>query len=201
MRAINLPLRHYEGFMADSSRWERFRFRPDDVVISTPAKCGTTWMQTIVGMLLLDRTDLGAPISTISPWLDMQIRTEDEGFATLEAQDHRRFIKTHTPLDGVPLVGGVTYVVLVRHPLDVALSDRDHAENAHDERAVQLRTAAAGEGSRRAAAPAGDRPREVRRHAAPPSLRTTQPRSCGGSSITTNARAAVVPTGSRTTAT
>ena len=145
MRAINLPLRHYEGFMADSSRWERFRFRPDDVVISTPAKCGTTWMQTIVGMLLLDRTDLGAPISTISPWLDMQIRTEDEVFATLEAQDHRRFIKTHTPLDGVPLVDGVTYVVLVRHPLDVALSDRDHAENAHDERAVQLRTAAAGE--------------------------------------------------------
>ena len=156
MRAINLPLRHYEGFMADSSRWERLRFRPDDVVISTPAKCGTTWMQTIVGMLLLDRTDLGAPISTISPWLDMQIRTEDEVFATLEAQDHRRFIKTHTPLDGVPLVDGVTYVVLVRHPLDVALSDRDHAENAHDERAVQLRTAAAGEAPRRTADPPDD---------------------------------------------
>src|SRR3954454_5442297 len=46
-----------------------------------------------------------------------------------------------------------------------------------------------------------ERPRQVRRLAAPPSLRTTQPRSCGGSSITTNARAAVVPTGSRTTAT
>ena len=65
MQAINLPLRHYEGFMADSSRWERFRFRPDDVVISTPAKCGTTWMQTIVGMVLLDRVDLGAPMGTL----------------------------------------------------------------------------------------------------------------------------------------
>src|SRR5262245_65757738 len=100
MQATNPPLRHYEGFMADSSRWERFRFRPDDVVISTPAKCGTTWMQTIVGMLLLDRVDLGAPISAFSPWLDMQIRTEDEVFAMLDAQEHRRFIKTHTPLDG-----------------------------------------------------------------------------------------------------
>ena len=58
---VQPALRHYEGFFADSSRWERFTFRPGDVVISTPSKCGTTWMQTIVGMLLLDRTELGAP--------------------------------------------------------------------------------------------------------------------------------------------
>ena len=45
-------VRRYQGFMADSARWNRFIFRPDDVVISTSAKCGTTWMQTIVGMLL-----------------------------------------------------------------------------------------------------------------------------------------------------
>ena len=50
---VQPALRHYEGFFTDSSRWERFTFRPGDVVISTPAKCGTTWMQTIVGMLLL----------------------------------------------------------------------------------------------------------------------------------------------------
>jgi hypothetical protein len=153
MRATNLPLRHYEGFMADSSRWERFAFREDDVVISTPAKCGTTWMQTIVGMLLLDRVDLGAPIGMLSPWLDMQIRSEDEVFALLEAQQHRRFIKTHTPLDGVPLLESVTYIAVVRHPLDVALSDRDHAENMREERAVELRTAVAGEAPRRAAEP------------------------------------------------
>jgi aryl sulfotransferase len=64
--------------MADSARWERFAFRPDDVIISTPSKCGTTWMQMIVGMLLLNRTDLGAPISSISPWLDMLIHTDDD---------------------------------------------------------------------------------------------------------------------------
>lgn len=65
------PVRRYRGFVVDSERWDRFRFWPDDIVISTPAKCGTTWMQTIIGMLVLDRIDLGAPISTISPWLDM----------------------------------------------------------------------------------------------------------------------------------
>src|SRR6187431_1814917 len=95
-------MRRYRGFMADSARWERFAFRPDDVIISTPSKCGTTWMQNIVGMLVLDRTDLGAPISSLSPWLDMLIRTDEDVFGLLEAQRHRRFIKTHTPLDGLP---------------------------------------------------------------------------------------------------
>ncbi len=137
-------LRRYQGFFADGSRWERFTFRPDDVVISTPAKCGTTWMQTIVGMLLLDRTDLGAPIGTISPWLDMLTRTEDEVFGLLEAQTHRRFIKSHTPLDGLPIHDSVTYIAVVRHPLDVAMSDLDHSANMREERAVALREAVAG---------------------------------------------------------
>jgi hypothetical protein len=70
----------------DSERWERFAFRSDDVVISTPAKCGTSWMQTIVGMLVLDRIDLGRPISTISPWLDMLIYTDEEIFRLLRSR-------------------------------------------------------------------------------------------------------------------
>jgi hypothetical protein len=130
--------------MADSARWERFAFRPDDVVISTPSKCGTTWMQMIVGMLLLDRTDLGAPISSLSPWLDMLIRSDEEVFELLERQRHRRFIKTHTPLDGVPRLPSVTYIAVIRHPLDVALSDLDHGDNERFDRLVELRDAAVG---------------------------------------------------------
>jgi hypothetical protein len=130
--------------MNDSARWERFTFRANDVVISTPSKCGTTWMQTIVGMLLLDRAELGAPISTISPWLDMLIHTDEEIFGLLERQTHRRFIKTHTPLDGLPRIPSVTYIAVIRHPLDAALSDLDHRANVDDERLVALRSAAAG---------------------------------------------------------
>ena len=128
----------------DSERWERFAFRSDDVVISTPAKSGTTWMQTIVGMLVLDRIDLGAPISTLSPWLDMLIYTDDDMFHLIEEQSHRRLIKTHTPLDGVPRLPSVTYIAVIRHPLDVALSNRDHDKNLDSDRLVELRTAAAG---------------------------------------------------------
>lgn len=128
----------------DSQRWERFSFRPDDIIISTPAKCGTSWMQKIVGMLVLDRIDLGAPISTISPWLDMLIYTDQEIFSLLENQRHRRFIKTHTPLDGIPHLPSVTYITMIRHPLDVALSYRDHDQNLDWEHLQALRTTAAG---------------------------------------------------------
>ncbi|MDH3755299.1 MAG: sulfotransferase domain-containing protein, partial [Acidimicrobiia bacterium] len=133
-------MRRYQGFMADSARWERFRFRSGDVVISTPSKCGTTWMQTIVGMLLFGRVDLGGPISTISPWLDALIRSDDEVFGMLEDQSHRRFVKTHTPLDGIPRRRDLTYIAVIRHPLDVALSDRDHSSNQRVDRAVELRS-------------------------------------------------------------
>jgi hypothetical protein len=113
-------------------------------VITTPSKCGTTWMQTIVGMLVLGRTDLGSPINQLSPWLDMLIYTDDEVFGRLERQTHRRFIKSHTPLDGIPRHASVTYVCVIRHPLDVALSDLDHERNMRRDHAVRLREAASG---------------------------------------------------------
>jgi hypothetical protein len=131
--------------MADSERWHRFAFRDDDVVITTPSKSGTTWMQTIVGMLLLDRVDVGVPISQLSPWLDMQIYTDEEVFGRLERQTHRRVIKTHTPLDGIPAHPSVTFIALIRHPLDVALSDRDHTANMRTDHAISLRVAASGQ--------------------------------------------------------
>ncbi len=138
-------MRRYHGYIADSARWERFERRPGDVVITTPAKCGTTWMQTIVGMLLVDRVELGTPMGLVSPWLDMLTRPEPELAALLAAQTHRRFLKTHTPLDGLPEDPEVTYLAVVRHPLDAALSNKDHAANQLDDRTHELRLAASGE--------------------------------------------------------
>jgi hypothetical protein len=122
-------------------------------------------MQKIVGMLILDRTDLGAPISTISPWLDMLTYTDEEMFRLLEEQRHRRFIKTHTPLDGVPRLPLVTYITVIRHPLDVALSYRDHEENLDAERLVALRTTAVGaDESEDSSFSHETKPRESERH-------------------------------------
>lgn len=99
------------------------------------SRCSRTWWSVVV---------FSRPISALSPWLDMLIRTDDEVFGLLDAQQHRRWIKTHTPLDGIPVHPTVTYITVVRHPLDVALSDRDHRANTDLLRASELRSAAAG---------------------------------------------------------
>ncbi|KHL18958.1 sulfotransferase domain-containing protein [Mumia flava] len=115
------PIR-YRSPDEDSARWDAFTLRPGDVVISTRSKSGTTWMQRIVSLLLLDEVEPYAPLSEISPWIDWNVEPIEDVVARLDAQPHRRFVKTHTPLDGVPIVDGVTYVVVARHPLDMAVS-------------------------------------------------------------------------------
>ena len=120
---------HYRSVASDNRRWEGFRFRPGDIVISTPPKCGTTWLQMICGLLIFQDPKFDRPLAEISPWLDMVIRDRAEVFALLEAQRHRRFIKTHTPLDGLPLDERVTYVCVGRDPRDVAVSWDHHFAN------------------------------------------------------------------------
>jgi aryl sulfotransferase len=93
---------------------------------------------------LFGRAELGAPIATLSPWLDVNIFTDDDIFGILDAQEHRRFIKTHTPLDGIPSLETVTYLTVFRHPLDVALSYLDHRSNMDRDRLVAMLSAASG---------------------------------------------------------
>ena len=126
---MDRPLVRYETFVYDSSRWEGFDLRPDDIIISTPPKCGTTWTQMITALLIFQTPDLPARLARLSPWLDMRTRARRDVVADLEAQTHRRFIKTHTPLDGIPLAEGVTYICVGRDPRDVGLSMGDHRTN------------------------------------------------------------------------
>jgi aryl sulfotransferase len=113
----------------DSARWTGFEFRPGDIVISTRSKSGTTWMQRICSLLVFQSAELPAPIAELSPWLDHRVAPVDSVFANLGAQTHRRFIKTHTPLDGLPLRPEVTYVVVCRQPLDAAVSLYHQGDN------------------------------------------------------------------------
>jgi len=136
--------RRYRTFVADSARWDDFVFRADDIVISTPPKCGTTWMQMMCAVLLFGTHELPGPLANLSPWLDMQTRPLAEVRAELDAQTHRRFIKTHTPLDGLPWDARVTYLHVARDPRDVALSWDNHVANMDLERFVTARVTAVG---------------------------------------------------------
>ncbi len=119
----------YRNLVFDSARWEGFAFRGDDIVISTPAKCGTTWTQMICALLIFRTTQFGKSLDLISPWLEMLTRDRDEVVGDLEAQKHRRFIKSHTPLDGLPWDDDVTYICVGRDPRDVGLSWDNHMTN------------------------------------------------------------------------
>ncbi|HEU5151033.1 MAG TPA: sulfotransferase domain-containing protein [Iamia sp.] len=121
-----------------NERWEGFAHRPGDVVVSTRSKCGTTWVQMIC-LLLVHGPNLPAPLSELSPWLDWDVEPLDAVRARLAAQRHRRVLKTHTPLDGLPLHPDVTYVVVGRHPLDVAVSLHHHVANIDQVRSAELR--------------------------------------------------------------
>ena len=134
----------YRSVVADSQRWDGFRFRDGDIVISTPPKSGTTWMQRLVALLVFDGPDLPAPISKVSPWLDMQLAPLEDVTGLLDGQQHRRFIKTHTPLDGIPFDSRARYVCVGRDPRDVAVSARHHMSNMNIERFIATRQAAVG---------------------------------------------------------
>jgi aryl sulfotransferase len=128
MRSVTERAR-YRTVVSDNIRWEGFELRSDDIVISTPAKSGTTWTQMICALLVFQTADLPAPLDLLSPWLDMQTRDRAAVNASLAAQTHRRFIKSHTPYDGLPHDDRVTYICVGRDPRDVARSWDNHMAN------------------------------------------------------------------------
>lgn len=124
-------VRAYKGSVSRPEQWSRFEPRRGDVIICSPPKCGTTWMQTIVSMLLVGGAVLPERLSTLSPWIDCAF-TGDELLSSLNHRPGRRVVKTHTPVDGFPAWEGVTVIAIFRHPLDVFLSLRDHVANLSD---------------------------------------------------------------------
>ncbi len=138
----------YHNSLFDSARWNNFEFRDGDIVICTPAKCGTTWTQMICALLIFQTTELEKPLSQYSPWLDMQVRTEQEVYDLLGAQQHRRFIKTHTPLDGLPINPKATYVCVGRDPRDAIISLTHHIDNMNHEAFRSMVAAATGVASK-----------------------------------------------------
>jgi hypothetical protein len=117
--------------VSDSALWDRFRFRAGDIVLSTPPKCGTTWMQMLCALLVFDTAELPRPLTELSPWLDATTYDTEAILADLESRPERRFLKTHTPLDGLPFEVGVTYVCVGRDPRDAMLSFDHAVANIH----------------------------------------------------------------------
>lgn len=112
--------------------WSQLPFRSGDIVISTAIKSGTTWMQMICALLIFQTPRLPGRLQELSPWPEERPGLRSEIYATLAAQQHRRFIKTHLFLNQLPDDPRVTYIVVARSPLDIAVSRYHQKETSRD---------------------------------------------------------------------
>lgn len=113
----------------DSTIWDRFAFRDDDVM-ATYAKSGTTWTQQIVGQLIFAGA-ADVEINMLSPWLDLRVMPPDT-LDQLEAQTHRRVIKTHLPVDALTFSPRAKYLYVARDGRDVLWSLYNHHASGND---------------------------------------------------------------------
>jgi len=126
-----IKTREFHNHHFDSTIWNDFRFRDDDIVIGTYAKSGTTWMQQIVGQLLFG-ADPDVEVAEMSPWLDLRVPPKAVKLPAVEAQTHRRFLKTHLPVDALRFSPKARYVYIGRDGRDVVWSMYNHHSNAND---------------------------------------------------------------------
>ena len=148
------PIAEYRHVLWDTRRWASFEPRPGDIFVCTPAKCGTTWTQTIVAMLLFPDGNLPGPVMEIAPWFDARFDPVDEVAAMLKAQAHRRSIKTHTPADGIPLRDDASYIVVGRDGRDACMSFLNHAASLRPDVMMELAQSAVAGGLVRDPVPA-----------------------------------------------
>jgi len=126
--------RKYQNHHLDSERWKVWVPRPDDVVVTTSYKSGTTFTQQILAHMLYGHIEPQPELASLSPWPDARfhpVSLEDLG-AWMEKIEGRRFLKSHLALDGLPYHKEVKYLVVARDPRDVFMSFLNHYGNYTD---------------------------------------------------------------------
>ena len=99
-----------------------YRARPGDIFIATYPKCGTTWVQYIVYLLLHDGVPLarGQLLGAAIPHL------EEVGRESVERLPEPRPIKTHLPFAMTPAHPEARYIYVARNPFDCVVSFYHH---------------------------------------------------------------------------
>ena len=117
-----------------------------DIIIATYPKCGTTWMQQVVMLILAHgEKDLVERPTTLAPWLELNhgMRKDMLSYEPPEAwRKHgpgaRRVFKTHAVAGLAPWTGGASVdgipkgakvIVVTRNPKDAAVSYYHHGHD------------------------------------------------------------------------
>ena len=130
MIAVPVKTREMHNHHFDSTVWNDLKIRDDDIIISTYAKSGTTWTQQIVAQLLFNGAP-GLDVAEMSPWVDLRVPPKEVKLPVLETQRHRRFLKTHLPVDALRFSPKAKYIYIGRDGRDVVWSMYNHHANAN----------------------------------------------------------------------
>jgi tetratricopeptide (TPR) repeat protein len=107
----------YNGPSTRADRWTRFKPRFGDILLCSPHRCDTQWVQAICGRLTAGgRGGQFAPHP--SARLDADFPESDAEIDGFEEKIGRRIFTTHTPLDGVPYYPECAYVAIYCDPRD-----------------------------------------------------------------------------------
>ena len=126
-----VKVRELQNHTVDSYVWNDFPFRDDDIIIATWAKSGTTWMQQIVSQLI-NINSADAELHSTSPWLDLRVIPDEPALAALEGQAHRRFMKTHLPVDALVYSPTAKYIFIARDGRDTMWSMHNQYSKADE---------------------------------------------------------------------
>ena len=124
--------REMQTSMIDSTYWNDFEFRDDDIIVGTYQKAGTTWVQQIIAQFVFNGETEGMPVGDISPWLDLRLPLLEAKLPDIIAQKHRRFLKTHLPVDALVYEPKAKYIYIARDGRDIVWSLFNHHHALND---------------------------------------------------------------------
>ncbi|XP_071038543.1 sulfotransferase 1C2A isoform X2 [Parasteatoda tepidariorum] len=101
-----------------------YKPRSDDLFIVTYPKCGTTWIQHIIGSILRE----GKPFQTILEFLLDTPFLEMTGAEAAKTMKRPGAIKMHLPFHMTPYSSNAKYIYIARNPKDCLVSFYHHTK-------------------------------------------------------------------------
>lgn len=119
-----------------------FQVRPTDVLITTAAKAGTTWMQQILHQLRSGGDDQFHSIDDVVPWLELPRDGKHwaDVLAEYETLNNPRVFKTHCTYEQTPGVDTARLILTSRDPRDCCISFYHHKMDMTDDAKARMGT-------------------------------------------------------------
>jgi hypothetical protein len=120
-----------------------FHVRESDVLITTPPKAGTTWMQQILHQLRTGGDESFSSIDDVVPWLERKRsgKSLQEVLEYYESIPDPRVFKTHCTAEQTPGIGTAKIILSSRDPRECCVSFYHHLKNMTDEARQQANIA------------------------------------------------------------